>query len=148
MLECTNKNSACAVPRGQWITAAHKQRRKFPWWNEAIYPCWSATGSLHFCKVFREISETGLVPSTTCNSATDKPALKTKSPTQFLSLLNHSALIYAASYWSPEPRHHTLEEWRIPKDKTIFLIFLQPCCQQYRVAPAHSYTAKEELSES
>ena len=37
-----------------------------------------------------------------------------------------------ASYRSPEPRHHTHEEWRIPRDKTIFLIFLQPCHHQYR----------------
>ena len=36
-----------------------------------------------------------------------------------------------ASYPSPEPRHHTHEEWRIPRDKTIFLIFLQPCHHQY-----------------
>ena len=82
-IRITNKNSTCTVLCGQWITAAHKQRRKFPWWKVAISPCWSATGSLNFCKVFREISETSRVLSTTCNSATDKPVLKTENPAQF-----------------------------------------------------------------
>ena len=38
------------------------------------------------------ISEIGWVLSTTCNSATDKPMLKTEKP-RTVSLLNHPALV-------------------------------------------------------
>ena len=92
------KRSACAVPHGQWITAAHKQRRKFLSWREAICPCWSATGSLHFCKFFREIWQWNQLGAF-CNLQfwNQQTCSQDRKP-RMVFLLNHPALISTAQW--------------------------------------------------
>ena len=126
------KKSACAVPCGQWITAAHKQRRKFPSWKEAICPCWSATGSLHFCKAFREIWQWNRLGAF-CNlqfcdqqtcSQDRKPCIVFYWTTRLSSPLPDGQLSISRAK-TPHPR-------RMKNTSTVNFL-----------APTHSYTAKE-----
>ena len=150
-LKCTNKNSAWAVPHGQWITAAHKQRRKFTWWKEAICPCWWATGSLHFCEVFREISETGWVLSTTCNSATDKPVLKTENPTHVQFHYSPSSCLCcqpAIDLPSQDTTPMKNAEYQEIKQYSQYFCSLVTSSTMNFLALVHSYTVKEDYKQS
>ena len=103
-------------------------------------------------KVFSEISEIGLVLSTTCNSATNKPVLKTEKLCT-VSLLNHPALISAV--WQPAidlPTQDTTpmknEKYQEIKRYSKYFCSLVTSSTVNFLTLAHSYMAKEDYKQS
>ena len=100
MLGSTNSNNACAVP---CETKCEYATPLVPLEQSAIETIMMKGGyspmligdqQSPLMRSLQGISEIGRVLSTTCNSATDKPMLKTEKP-RTVSLLNHPALVSA-----------------------------------------------------
>ena len=100
MLGSTNSNSACTVPRESKCEHATPL---VPLEQSAIEtimvkggysPMLIGDRKSPLMRSLQGISEIGRVLSTTCNSATGKPMLKTEK-LRTVSLLNHPALVFA-----------------------------------------------------
>ena len=146
MLGSTNSNNTCAVPhemKCEHATPLEPQEQsaiKTIKVKGGYTPMLIGDRQSPLMRSLQGSNKIGRMLSATCNSPTDEPIPKTEEPRTVL-LLNHLALISTFRWLVIDlpgnPRHHTHEEWRIPIDRTIFLIFLQPCRQQCRKLSSH-----------